>query len=80
MVAPALDHIPSTDTRAILKRSVFIVFAKDCIYYRPPSQDVRPVMRVKWFLKDILVDECKPRRIWGGDLLTMCVFLFSLLL
>ena len=61
MIKPAIGHIPSADTRAILKRSVFIVFAKDCIYYRPPSQDVLPVMRMKWVLKDILVDECKPR-------------------
>ena len=42
----ALGHIPSADTRAILKRSVFIVFAKGCVYHRPPSQDVRPVTRV----------------------------------
>ena len=61
MIKPAIGHIPSADTRAILKRSVFIVFAKDCTYYRPPSQDVLPVMRMKWVLKDILVDECKPR-------------------
>ncbi|CAE7370889.1 unnamed protein product [Symbiodinium microadriaticum] len=61
MIGPALGHIPSADTRAILKRSVFIVFAKGCIYYRPPSQDVRPATRVKWILKDISVDECRPR-------------------
>ena len=46
MIGPALGHIPSADTRAILKRSVFIVFAKGCVYHRPPSQDVRPVTRV----------------------------------
>ena len=61
MIRPAIGHIPSTDTSAILKRSVFIVFAKGCIYCRLPSQDVHPVMRMKRVFKDTLVDESKPR-------------------
>ena len=61
MIRPTIGYIPDADTRAILKRSVFIVFTKDSIYYRPPSEQVISVKNVKWAIKDILLDECTPR-------------------
>ena len=61
MVRPSLGYSSDTDTRAMLKRGVFIVFTKDSIYCRPPSQHVVPVNRHRWALRDILLDECKTR-------------------
>ncbi|CAE7833016.1 unnamed protein product [Symbiodinium microadriaticum] len=61
MIRPAIGYISDADSRAILKRSVFMVFTKDSIYYRPPSERPMDVRRHKWALRDILVDECKTR-------------------
>ncbi|OLQ01407.1 hypothetical protein AK812_SmicGene15849 [Symbiodinium microadriaticum] len=61
MIRPVLGYISDTDTRAILKRGCFIVFTKDSIYFRPPSQHEKSVSRQKWALRDILLDDCKHR-------------------
>ncbi|CAE7826793.1 unnamed protein product, partial [Symbiodinium sp. CCMP2592] len=61
IVRPAIGHISDADTRAILKRSVFIVFGRDSIFIRLPSERVTSVTRFRWHLKDILSDESKPR-------------------
>ncbi|CAE7863483.1 unnamed protein product [Symbiodinium microadriaticum] len=59
MIRPAIGYISDADSRAILKRSVFMVFTNDSIYYRPPSERPMDVRRHKWALRDILVDECE---------------------
>ena len=41
LVGPAIGYIASADAMAILKRAVFIVFAKDHIYYRPPAKGMQ---------------------------------------
>ncbi|OLQ12517.1 hypothetical protein AK812_SmicGene3591 [Symbiodinium microadriaticum] len=61
IVRPAIGHISDADTRAILKRSVFIVFGRDSIFIRLPSERVTSVTRFPWHLKDILSYESKPR-------------------
>ena len=61
MIRPAIGYISDADTRAILKRSVFIVFTKPAIYYRPPSEQPCQVKHLLWVLKDILEDDCKAR-------------------
>ena len=61
MIRPVLGYISDTDTRAILKRGCFIVFTKDSVYFRPPSQHEKRVSRQKWALRDILLDDCKHR-------------------
>ena len=60
MIRPVLGY-SDTDTRAILKLGCFIVFTKDSMYFRPPSQHERRACRQKWALRDILLDDCKRR-------------------
>ena len=60
LVKPALGYIAAADARAILKRAVFMVFSKEWIYYRPPTEKEVEVARLKWPRGDLLRDSCKP--------------------
>ncbi|CAE7545175.1 unnamed protein product [Symbiodinium pilosum] len=59
LLRPALGCIPNADIRAIFKRSAFVIFTK--VYWRLPSQQPQNVPRYPYALKDILLDEAKPR-------------------
>ena len=59
LVRPAIGYIASADAMAILKRAVFIIFAKDHIYYRPPSEKECNVKRIRWPRGDLFADSCK---------------------
>ncbi|CAJ1397648.1 unnamed protein product [Effrenium voratum] len=58
LVRPAPGYIPAADAHAILKRAVFVVFGKEWIYYRPPTE--KEVERLKWPRGDMFKDSCKP--------------------
>ena len=47
LVKPALDYIANADARAILKRAAFMVFTKNFIYYRFPTEKEVDVKRLK---------------------------------
>ena len=59
LVRPALGYISAADSRAILKRAVFMVFSKNWVYYRPPTEKEVEVLRLKWPRGDLLPDSCK---------------------
>ena len=59
LVRPAIGYIASADAMAILKRAVFIIFAKDHIYYHPPSEKECNVKRIRWPRGDLFADSCK---------------------
>ena len=59
LVKPALGSIAAADARAILKRAVFMVFTKEFIYYRFPTEKEVDVKRLKWPRVDLLKDSCK---------------------
>ena len=59
LVKPALGYIAAADARAILKRAVFMVFTKDFIYYRFPTEKEVDVKRLKWPRGDLLKDSCE---------------------
>ena len=59
IVKPAIGYIPTADSMAILKRAVFLVFTKNFIYFRPPSERPVPVERMRWSQRDILTSDCK---------------------
>lgn len=59
LVRPALGYISGADSRAILKRAAFMVFSKNWVYYRPPTEKEVEVLRLKWPRGDLLQDSCK---------------------
>ena len=59
MVRPALGYIANADSRAVLKRAAFMIFTKEWIYYRPPTEMEVEVARLKWPRGDLLKDSCK---------------------
>ena len=59
LVKPALDYIANADARAILKRAAFMVFTKNFIYYRFPTEKEVDVKRLKCPRGDLLKDSCK---------------------
>lgn len=61
MIRPALGTMSRTDAMAILKRSAFIVFGKNHITYRLPSERETKAYRIRWNKPDILLDTSKPK-------------------
>ena len=59
LVKPALDYIANADARAILKHAAFMVFTKNFIYYRFPTEKEVDVKRLKCPRGDLLKDSCK---------------------
>ena len=59
MVRPALGYIANADSRAILKRAAFMIFTKEWVYYRPPTEKEVEVARLKWSRGDLLKESCK---------------------
>ncbi|OLP94327.1 hypothetical protein AK812_SmicGene23659 [Symbiodinium microadriaticum] len=51
MILPAIGCISDVNSRAILKRRVFMVFTKDSIYYRPFPERRMDMRRHKWALQ-----------------------------
>ena len=61
MIRPALGNMSRTDAMAILKRSAFVVFGKQHITYRLPSEHAIKAHRIRWTKADILLDSFKPK-------------------
>ena len=60
-IRPALGTMSRTDAMAILKRSAFIVFGKNHITFRLPSERETKAYRIRWNKPDILLDTSKPK-------------------
>ena len=60
LIRPALSCSNNADNMAILKRSVFLVFSKDYIYFRFPSEQQVSVHRFSFAKHDVLKDTSKP--------------------
>ena len=61
MIRPALGNMSRTDAMAILKRSAFVIFGKQHITYRLPSEHTIQARRIRWTKADILLDSSKPK-------------------
>ena len=60
LIRPALSCSNNADNMAILKRSVFLVFSKDYIYFRFPSEQQVSVHRFCFPKHDVLKDTSRP--------------------
>lgn len=60
MIRPALGSMSRTDAMAILKRAAFIVFGKEHVYFRVPSEQQISAHRIRWKKVDIILDTSKP--------------------
>ena len=62
MIRPALwEKAQKQDVLAVLKRAVFIVITKKCVYTRPASEHPEEVRRLPLESYDLLAPACKPR-------------------
>ena len=59
MVRPAIGDVSDADSMAVLKRAAFLLFTKENIYFRFPTERKVKVERLHWPRGDILTDACK---------------------
>ena len=59
MIRPALGNMSRTDAMAILKRSAFVIFGKQHITYRLPSEHTIQARRIRWTKADILLESSR---------------------